>query len=111
MSFEIEGNEVTILMAVAVVTALVFSVLKPKEPFVSDIKIYHMKSCAPILEAVATPFGFENDRIAQVSDASKGNNYCIPRDKQSVKLFHVQPLIQHKDADSPSLSLHPTNQS
>jgi uncharacterized protein YcbX len=91
-------NEPGILVAVAIVviSVVLLSLNRKSSPSVSDIKVYPVKSCAHIqvTEAVATDLGFENDRIAQVSD-SKGN-YCTPRDKKCAKLFRITTKIQNK---------------
>jgi len=63
---------------------------------VTDLKIYPIKSCGAItLEAAnATETGFENDRLAQISDSD--GLFCTPRHKKYVKLFHIQPKLKTK---------------
>lgn len=63
-------------------------------PTVTDLKIYPIKSCGAITleEANATETGFENDRLAQVSDAD--GKYCTPRDKKYEKLFQIQTKLK-----------------
>lgn len=66
-------------------------------PTVTDLKIYPIKSCGAITLPVAhaTETGFENDRIAQISDAD--GTYCTPRHTQYAKLFHIQPKLSDRD--------------
>jgi len=69
-------------------------------PTVTDLKIYPNKSCGAITLAAAhaTETGFENDRIAQISDAD--GTYCTPRHTQYAKLFHIQPKLSDRDNDN-----------
>jgi uncharacterized protein YcbX len=85
------------LTVVVVTTAIWFKLYKKKAPAICDLKVYPVKSCAPIqvTDAIATALGFEHDRIAQVSDSEKFN-YCTPRDPKNVKLFQIKPAIHEK---------------
>jgi uncharacterized protein YcbX len=103
-------NHATILVAllVAGVTTVFFWLQRsrlPITPAVSELNIYPLKSCANIRvqTAVATELGFQNDRIAQVSD--KDGNYCTPRDRACTKLFHVKPTLVFTDDNNTKLVL------
>ena len=70
LPFELES--ILIALTVVAITITILVKLKKRSiPVVYDIKVYPIKSCAPIqlTEALATDFGFENDRIAQVSES------------------------------------------
>uniref|UniRef100_A0A7S2WCJ0 MOSC domain-containing protein n=1 Tax=Eucampia antarctica TaxID=49252 RepID=A0A7S2WCJ0_9STRA len=60
---------------------------------VTDLKIYPIKSCGALTlkKAVTTENGFENDRMAQISDAD--GKYCTPRNKKYAPLFHIEPKL------------------
>ena len=85
-----------ILVALLIVCATIVLLRKQRSPAVSELNIYPIKSCANIRvkEAIATELGFENDRIAQVSD--KDGQYCTPREQKFAKLFHVKPMLKNK---------------
>eukprot|EP00242_Pyramimonas_sp_CCMP2087_P015780 CAMPEP_0198209092 /NCGR_PEP_ID=MMETSP1445-20131203/12405_1 /TAXON_ID=36898 /ORGANISM="Pyramimonas sp., Strain CCMP2087" /LENGTH=334 /DNA_ID=CAMNT_0043882727 /DNA_START=111 /DNA_END=1112 /DNA_ORIENTATION=- len=87
-----------LLLALLIVVVTIF-LLRRRQlvsscPTVSELNIYPIKSCANIRvkEAIATELGFENDRIAQVSD--QNGKYCTPREKKYAKLFHVKPTLK-----------------
>jgi uncharacterized protein YcbX len=99
----------------AVVTAsIVFIFLRmnrtssePKEPTVTELNVYPIKSCAPmnVQSAMVTEIGFLYDRFVQVSDSN--GNYLTPRDKQNEKLFHIKPtIIVQDDNDQSSNNMH-----
>jgi uncharacterized protein YcbX len=93
---------VVITLIAAIVTTILLFALAPDKspPQVCELNIYPIKSCAAIRvkEAVATDRGFENDRIAQVSNVIDGNKYCTPRDRKYSKLFHVKVEIKDTSA-------------
>lgn len=72
-----------------------------KEPIVSELNIYPIKSCGPMKvgAAVFTDIGFAYDRFAQVSDAD--GKYLTPRDKANAKLFHILPSIVYEQQQHP----------
>ena len=65
-----------------------------KDAFVSELFVYPIKSCAEesVSSARVTSSGFENDRVAQVTDAH--GKYCTPRDPDKSNLFHVRPSLK-----------------
>jgi len=68
---------------------------EPKEPTVSALYVYPIKSCGPmkVQSAMVTEIGFSYDLFAQVSDSD--GNYLTPRDGKNARLFHVKPSIIH----------------
>jgi hypothetical protein len=75
-----------ILLALVIVfstTAFFLRIIRKQQrpAGVAELVIYPIKSCGSIRvnEAVATEYGFVNDRIAQISDSA--GMYCTPREK------------------------------
>jgi len=89
---------ITTIIAMAT-ASIVFIFLKlnrePKEPTVTELNVYPIKSCGPmkVQSAMVTELGFSYDRFAQVSDSD--GNHLTPRSKRNAKLFHVKPCIVH----------------
>ena len=93
MAFDEDLFPLMVALVMIVLTIVFVSTKRKDVPTVFDLKIYPIKSCAPITldEACATETGFKYDRMAQVS--SEGS-YCTPRDKKYAKLFHIKPSIE-----------------
>ena len=84
-------------VAVVAVTWILWQRNRKTKIVVAQLCVYPIKSCAEVSvpRATPTPTGFVGDRIVQVTDA-KGK-YCTPRDKDKVKLFHVQVAVSSSD--------------
>jgi hypothetical protein len=103
MSLLFDPDKLPAILVVALLIVCVTIVVllrKQRSPAVSKLNIYPIKAFANIRvkEAIATELGFENDRIAQVSDKDGASTAALPpRGQKFAKLFRdAKQMLKNK---------------
>jgi len=101
MLFDPDNLPAILVVALLIVCVTIVVLLrKQRSPAVSKLNIYPIKAFANIRvkEAIATELGFENDRIAQVSDKDGASTAALPpREQKFAKLFRdAKQMLKNK---------------